>query len=187
MDIKFARKYLKGHPKYGEDTFFVEKIWANNDALKGVYIKPLSTEILEAEYKNYLKKDFYPKGHTIRKGDRWKAGDKFDAAVWYDRPYASKQIIIGMDIPIVRTYKFDVLVYPSYALINLDGRPITRKTKEEDRIVWDGLRNLKTIALNDGLETQDFISWFQFPTEFHGQIIVWDPNIDYANELSFLN
>lgn len=84
------------HPRKGEPTFFVEKFW------KG--LEPLNR--LDGEYSIYIKKprlmkdghwqlpitwrdqmnykEFKPKYHTIRAGQRWKAGDWFSPRICYD-------------------------------------------------------------------------------------------------------
>lgn len=181
-DIKFARKYLKAHPKHGQETFFIEKIWSNDDALSPPYIKPVSTSILEKEFDNYTKNTYHPKGHTIRKGDRWKAGDLFDATVWTADPYNSKVITFAKDIKVVKTHSFEIKDNSIY----IDKYKIGGIDKKEDNIFGVpyylyGVSNIELIAKNDGLELQDFLDWFKFPEPFYGQIIVWREDIDYPN------
>lgn len=181
-DIKFARKYLKAHPKHGQETFFIEKIWSNDDALSPPYIKPVSTSILEKEFDNYTKNTYHPKGHTIRKGNRWKEGDLFDATVWTADPYHSKVITFAKDIKVVKTHSFEI----KDNFIYVDKEKIGGMNKMEDKVFGDyyylyGFSNIELIAKNDGLELQDFLDWFKFPEPFDGQIIVWREDIDYSN------
>ena len=182
-DIKFARKYLKAHPKHGQDTFFIEKIWSNDDALSPPYIKPVSTSILEKEFDNYTKNTYHPKGHTIRKGNRWKAGDLFDATVWTADPYQSKVITFAKDIKIIKTYFFEIKDNSIYVdRERIGGLHIIKDDVFGDSFISDNIYNIEQKAKNDGLELQDFLHWFKFPEPFDGQIIVWREDIDYPND-----
>lgn len=171
--ITFSRQFPAYHQRAGLDTCFVEKIWK----FLGYDIE--SDEVVDLIYKlnseqNYLTQPFFenlnygefdPKGHTIRSGHRWKVGDKFSPRVWSGKPYNSKQIIIAPDIEIVSTWHF--AIYDG--VVVLDGVPIGCD------------ENVAMIAKNDGLELQDFYDWFQYPKQFDGQIICWNPDIKYHN------
>lgn len=177
--ISFARKFLKAHPRHGEETHFVEKIWANDDAFSGQYIKPLNTNLLEKEFKSYQNTDFVRKGHTIRANHRWNPNDHFDATCWWANPYNSPVIIFAKDIIIHKTYDFSIRKIRSLrygAEVLLDGSKIA---SFENGIWASGIDIIETIAKNDGLSIDDFTDWFGFNSDFDGQIIIWDPEITY--------
>lgn len=46
----------------------------------------------------------FSKEHTIRKGKRWKVGDKFSPRIWSGKPYKSKQIILAPDTEIKQVF-----------------------------------------------------------------------------------
>lgn len=102
--ITFSRYFPKGHPRQGDETFFVEQIL--NEVLP-----PMINGIVDV---NGLGKDIRPlvndfvllhgedkKVHTIRVGNRWKVGDKFSPRVWSGLPYRSKQIEFAPTIEII--------------------------------------------------------------------------------------
>lgn len=73
--LTFSRVYPSYHPKAGEPTYFVEKIW---QSIPGLYRDTnLPGDVLFDEQYRYLRNDFTAKYHTIRAGHRWKAGDWF--------------------------------------------------------------------------------------------------------------
>jgi len=108
------------------------------------------------------------KHHTIRAGNRWKAGDMASLRIWSGRPYASKQIEFAK-VKIVNVWPVNIYMFGSGSV----GIP----TGVDD---YDYLVPLCDVAKNDGLECKDFVDWFKIGgTEFHGQIICWTPNINY--------
>lgn len=76
--ITFSLKFPKGHPREGEFTYFVPKIWDGR------------------------------KKHTIRAGHRWKVGDTFSPRHWMGKPYASKQSQFSEPITIKKIWDFDI-------------------------------------------------------------------------------
>lgn len=131
--IMFSRVFPGYHPIAGEPTNFVEKI------AKGEKI------------------------HTIRKGHRFKVGDTFSPRIWQDKPYRSKQTIIGFDMEVKQIYNFelrkgDLNYYLNGKLLKID--------------------QLKEVAKNDGLHIDDFECWFNSP-DFDGQIICWSDRVLY--------
>lgn len=149
--ITFSRTFPAYHKKAGQPTFFVEQIFNSIYAARGVWgeytdaIADLDTSILGSKH------------HTIRRGNRWKAGDKFSPRIWSGKPYKSKQLIISDDIEIVKVLQVKIVVPIWY----VDGVQITT-----DEII--------KVGENDGLLYDDLLSWFQKP--FTGQIICWsDP------------
>ena len=104
--IIFSRKFLKGHPKYGTPTYFVEKIWESIRLPEKEYCFNLPDE-----YLNFLRKEsseIWAKHTTIRAGHRWKVGDKFSPRVWSDKPYRSKQITFAPDTIIKQIWNFEI-------------------------------------------------------------------------------
>lgn len=88
--ITFSRYFMKGHPRKGEPTLFVEKLCASIN-------KPLPG------YENIT-----PKYHTIRKGNRFKVGDMFSSRIWSGKPYRSKQLIICPDLKVEKIFSFEI-------------------------------------------------------------------------------
>jgi len=157
--ITFSRYFPAYHPRKGEPTYFVEGIWEsirnnqNIDSPQYHYMK------FESDIMRW--KQYQPKHHTIRAGNRWKVGDKFSPRVWSGKPYNSKQIIIAPDIEIKKVWNFEI----KDSEVNINGFLYNGKTKD--------------LIKNDGLEEMDFWNWFQFPKPFSGQIICWNENINY--------
>lgn len=165
--ITFSRQFPKTHPNCGIPTYFVEKIY------KSLFLMKCVPSELAPSFNFAVMNDvdYYPKHHTIRKGNRWKAGDKFSPRVWSGKPYHSKQITISSDITITKVYAIRIFVqdYGNHglkAVISIDG-------KRFDRI--------ETLAINDGLSADRFLYWFynKKEIEFIGQIICWSDTINY--------
>src|SRR5690554_6254811 len=101
-DIKFASVFPKYHPRAGEPTHFVEKIW---EAVPGdnILYDAINYEVLRPYAESFQSKKMWtPKRTTIRAGHRWKKGDFFVPKIWTGIPYRSKPIdvedfTIGMD------------------------------------------------------------------------------------------
>lgn len=160
--ITYSRHFPSYHPKAGQPTFFVEKIWkAIWDASKGSN-NPLTDYWQEYNEAFPLKFDTRenihtnkPKIHTIRAGKRWKAGDVFSPRVWSGKPYNSKQIILADDIVIPRVADFEI---HHDGIIYIDNR------------VCNTGESLSALAENDGLTIEEMRGWFN-KTPFSGQII----------------
>ncbi len=119
-------------------------------------------------------KVFNPKGHTIRSGHRWKAGDWFKPVVWSGVPYRSKQIQFAPDMQIIKTWDFEIKSN-GFARINNYGflhTPIRDLNHNEH--TWNNL------AANDGLSILDLWDWFKYPKPFDGQIVAWDDSVNYG-------
>jgi len=162
--ITFSRVYPAYHPRKGQQTDFVGKIW------EGIYLQ--YPEWLGDHYEELKPLYSYiglhgilpPKHHIIRAGHRWKVGDKFSPRVWSGKPYQSKQIIIAPDIEVKKVWDFEVYF---------------EKTLQQKQVLKlkSGKANIPEIATNDGLNLIDFLHWFNKP--FTGQIICWNENINY--------
>lgn len=188
--ITFSRSFPKGHPRAGEPTYFVEKIlnkyfsnaggWCNNQVEKAV-----------ANYTRIMghinnPNHYAAKVHTVRAGNRWKAGEWFSPRVWGNDinpksgksgPYQSKQIEFAPPIMIEKVWP--ITIYPDAEhkfVIHIKDRYVAD---------WEGTANItqKELAANDGLTKADFLSWFKLDKEiikpFSGQIICWSNKIQY--------
>ncbi|MDB5200557.1 MAG: hypothetical protein JWO92_2520 [Chitinophagaceae bacterium] len=181
--LTFSRVFPSYHPKKGEPTLFVEKIWkglviANRrDGEYSIWTKV--PRLMKEGYwqiphvwRDQMNDDkFLPKFHTIRAGNRWKVGDKFSPRVWSGKPYNSKQIIIASDIEIKKVWNFEMHEineqengYGIYVVINGKEQHLP-----------------KQVAINDGLKEKDFYDWFRVKETkpFMGQVICWNEKINY--------
>jgi len=152
--ITFSTKYPSYHPKKGQPTGFVPKIQ------KSLSLMGIDVSLYES---NPVVLDLFdPKNHTIRRGKRWKAGDKFSPRVWSGKPYRSKQIIIAPDIEIKRVVDFEMDLNGVYSL---DGKYIESE------------KTYAALAKNDGLTEDDMFQWlmpnYEKPVEFSGQVLIW--------------
>jgi len=160
--LTFSRVFPKYHPKAGQPTYFVEKIFAGLADSQPRWAMPKRfTEYDWHIYYNCSK----PKLHTIRIGNRWKVGDKFSPRIWTDKPYNSKQLIFSTDIEIKKVFSFSKdLISKNFYLNGIEAHP----------------DDLIEIAKNDGLELSDLLLWFQYPKPFNGQIICWSDAVSYG-------
>ena len=177
--LTFSRYYPSYHPRVGEPTYFVEKFW-KAIVMQGISIDPkITNQFVWPD--GWLDQAFESKHHTIRAGHRWKAGDWFSPRVWSGTPYRSKQIVIGPDIQVKKTWDFKVtqIKNPFYLNVELNGSMIC--DIQSNQAFLGGLNKLQTIATNDGLGWEDFQYWFRFGDgkDFDGQIICWNDQIEY--------
>ncbi len=159
--ITFSRFFPAYHPRKGEPTYFIEKIWAGladtTDRMQG------AVDMDFHEYYNCQS----PKWHTIRAGNRWKVGDMFSPRYWSGKPYCSKQEFITEPLEIKKIWTFEIGTTGTYAL-------------NEDYSISLTAKQVIEIATNDGLHVNDFFAWFEKSKKpFYGQIICWNENINY--------
>jgi hypothetical protein len=151
-----SRQFPAYHPRKGQPTSFVEKIW------KSLYVNNSCPDQVSEWINNYVAimkcdlasfNDIHKKLHTIRSGSRFKAGATASLKVWSGRPYWTSPIEFAQ-VKIVKTLPVDIYF-----------------TNGEMRIMIDGNihNNCELVAKNDGLELADFYGWFQKPMS--GQII----------------
>ena len=165
--LTFSRTYPAYHPKKGQPTNFIEKIWLSLisegiiSTSKAIELSK-NTGIGDFTMNNIRSIDLLLKNHTIRAGQRFKVGDKFSPRVWSGKPYQSKQIIIAPDIEVKKTWDFESV---SDGTFLLNGKYVDVTSSN--------------IPENDGLNTDDFLDWFPVGKEFKGQIICWNENIEY--------
>lgn len=180
--LTFSRHYPKGHPKTGQPTYFVEKVWKSIwDSYKGANnpLYPWWEQYDEAFPMKYdIKENIHqhqPKHHTIRAGARFKPGDMASLRVWSDKPYRSKQIEFAQ-VEVKKVWNFNIHVVGDDLVWQVPGSGSgSFDTKSE---------SLKIIASNDGLEIRDFLDWFTIHPKvkgqaFTGQIICWNGDIEY--------
>lgn len=174
--ITFSRTFPVYHPKAGQPTFFVEKLY--NSVLFDT--DGMDFDIGESINEFYEKNPNDKKHHTIRKGNRWKVGDKLSPRYWGDNineksgrsgPYQSNQIIIASDIEVKKVWGFEINEKKE---IWVGGKRIVRQDCVSEKI-----GTLRAIAINDGLSFDDLLKWFQYPKIFSGQIICWNESINY--------
>lgn len=177
--ITFSRVFPSYHPKAGQPTHFVEKIWESmlqTEQISTSKCVELSrqTGIGNLDMYKIRKIDFTPKHHTIRAGHRFKVGDLFSPRVWGEDinlktgrkgPYHSKQITIGPDIEVKKAWDFE-LTFDDLFYIDKDLYAYSSSHEPLERL-----------ASNDGLEMVDLLNWFDKP--FEGQIICWNENVEY--------
>lgn len=186
--ISFSRTYPAYHSKKGQPTYFVEKFWkslynmGNHDFMdyEGHYTDALGVKFIPEENIHNHK----PKGHTIRAGLRWNAGDYFSPRVWGEDinpksgrkgAYHSKQVILAPDVEIKRVHTIHILPGHADKQIFIDGNWACN---------WNSY-NANRMAENDGLTGPDMHEWFTKSPDFKksgdflGQIIIWDDKIKY--------
>jgi len=180
--ITFSRKFPAYHTKAGQPTFFVEQVlnslgidtigreyilnlqrW-NIKALEAKKITPYDLIEFQHSLNNLVSGE---KKHTIRSGDRWKNGQKASLRVWSGKPYRSTQIIFAPEVDLNQTGKFVIKKYQTYTYINI-GKIFCYPIPfiHEQSII-------SSVAINDGLNKNDFLEWFKYPTPFNGQILCW--------------
>lgn len=176
--ITFSRKFPAYHPKKGQPTYFVEKVYASLGSIipvrkNGYYFKQLSelnpnltpTQLL-AFYDSVVSSITESKVHTIRAGNRWKAGDYFSPRVWSGKPYNSPMVTIAPDTLIVNTWDIVVVVKDRHIFLN----DVCYTDESYDYIISE-------LAKNDGLTVDELEKWFNKPMEC--QIICWSNLIEY--------
>mgnify|MGYP000299480454 CR=1 FL=1 len=155
--VTFSRVFPATHPKAGQPTGFIEKIF------RGIY-KDKPSMFFDAKLGD-IWLDPHLSGvklHTIRAGNRWKVGDKFSPRVWSGKPYCSPQITIAPDIEIKQIWDFECKADGTFYLNGF----------------WVDVTSCD-IPKNDGLTIDDFLNWFPVNKPFTGQVLCWDQNLKY--------
>lgn len=207
--ITFSTTFPAYHPKAGQATQFPQKVlkslypvdefymalcggcgfhatsacWEGGNALAdtGDFDDPYCPKCGSKNFEEIMNgfqlgcyiNDVEPKGHTIRAGHRFKAGDKFSPRIWSGVPYRSKQLILAPDTLIVNTFDFVIIN------VSKDHAHFTLSCPARDLIINTAGFYLNDLAKNDGLSREDLLAWFKYPKGFKGQVICWDPKIDY--------
>lgn len=200
-----SRHFMAGHPKHGYPTHFVEKFLNSLeiDYRTQEYLARLTdlntVKITAGKLSIAQLTDFFHsldasitecKGHTIRAGHHFKHGDHISIRTWANqpgkrpRPYFDSQIILTPDIPIANLWSIKSphvkSIAPTLSDFSITALSYKHAAKLGMRIVpykQIDKHTLAEIAKNDALSIDDFYAWFTKP--FIGQIICWDPAIQY--------
>jgi len=152
---------MKGHPKAGQPTYFVEKF------VKSLHLHGIKPFDIGCHFSHELYHLAQPKHHTIRMGRHFKSQDELTVAVWSGKPYRSKQIKLWTGS--IRT--INVLIYSS-------SQGFRFMKQDTDSVLYQ-IGSLH-LAKNDGLSHEDFQAWFKLPHGIHeAQILIWNPDIKY--------
>ena len=187
-----SRTFMKGHPREGQSTFFVEKFlnsmklnYTSDGYLDMLCILneyniaegKLSFEDLESFWLS-LQPVSESKNHTIRGKSWFAAGDKISIRCWFGKPYHGCQIILADDLEIKKVWSYEVKV-PKKGVEQwfLNGTMVSENNEYMQQ--WFNAGLVEEIAKNDGLEVSDFLGWFKHPSVFSGQIICWDDSVKY--------
>ena len=198
-NITLSLRFLDKHPRKGQQTFFPEKFLANIgvDYTSAEYWKTLleiNKDKLESEDCKLTKDGLFAfwrslididtvaslsggissKGHTIRQGNRFKTGDKANICVWINRPYHDPQIRLWHPVEI-NVNRFKIGIDHDYKWIDIKESIFY----EENLSFKSQLGALTILANSDGLALEDFKAWFKWPSDFAGQILIWDKEIEY--------
>lgn len=157
--ITVSRFFPAYHGRKGEPTYFVEQIL--NELFRNKTPRERIAAIVPAM--RPLINDFFVidgmlrKLHTIRTGNRFKAGDMASLKVWTGRPYWTSPIEFAQ-VEIKQTIPINIDFHAGEMRVMIDGNIHN---------------NRELLAKNDGLELADFYGWFKKPMD--GQIICWQP------------
>lgn len=179
--ITFSRTFFVKHPRKGEETFFVEKIWKGlktGNHRDGEYtilskhqrlMKDGHWQLPHLWRDKMCDDSFHAKHHTIRAGNRWKVGDFFSPRIWSGKPYASKQIQFAPPIEIKKIWHIS---FDNFSVPAINGVHLFDEYNSQN---WD----FNLLARNDGLSPSDMIAWFKPYKETVGQILCWNEKIKY--------
>lgn len=176
--ITFAQHFPAGHPRAGQPTHFVRKIYqgfgydftcnsihtqimtqlylGNKDKVEAGILTMADLTAFAQKIQTEPAPGTEPqtKLHTVRSGSRWKKGDLASLRVWSAVPYNSTQINLFMDnFPLQNVYPLDKIGPMGWI------SPLMKATT-----------TIGHIARNDGLLQPDFDAWFPQPF-FSGQIL----------------
>jgi hypothetical protein len=175
--LTFSRHFPKGHPKAGQPTCFVNKVWNSfrreDNVLPASYYQwvkkfPMDSEEYAKAVNSILMQEV--KHHTIRAGSRWKAGDMASLRVWSDKPYRSKQVEFAQ-VEVKKVWPVEIYATEFIFEVKINDYKLTKECQE-------------LVANNDGLNLIDFYNWFtihpkKVASSFRGQIICWSDKIEY--------
>ena len=168
--LAFRLYFPTYHPKAGQQTYFVEKLFrgfpdyvespfVTSDRLVPKHQYPGIGSVIDIWELERVK----PKFQKIAPGLKWSVGDKFTPYVYLGVPYMSGRILLGPDVEVVKVWDFNWDPYRNVLQIN-----------GKDQY---NMSTLLRLAENEGLELRDFLDWYIEPIE--GQIICWNNEINY--------
>lgn len=185
--IMCSRTFPASHPRKGEPTWFVEKIWncfREDLALPDNFRRWVDSYIPLIKGDGYLKSTAIReiKPQTIRNGSRFSPGEMVSLRVWEGRPYHTDQIEFAQ-VEVKQTWSIEInnrFGAGSFEVV-INGVVYAQLHFGNDKdLNRDGLI---TLAKNDGLELDDFVSWFNMHPKkkeaFRGQIICWGDGVEY--------
>lgn len=178
-----SRKFMKGHPKEGKPTYFVEQflnsrcIEYTTDTYLQMLLRLNENKIASGQLTFEDIESFWLslqpmegiKKHTLRGGKHFKEGDIINLRVWHGKPYRSSQISIYHTLKVESVW--DIELSFGMSGIKING--------EWDFEGYNALLN--KLATNDGLNKDDFKNWFK-GSLFAGQIICWDGGVRYNSK-----
>jgi hypothetical protein len=191
--ITFSRTFPSYHLRKGEPTFFVEAILtqlgidytSHNYFVWLVENNPKISEVFLDKFYNSLSQNIAPKSHTIRSHKRpLKVGEYINPNCWAGKPYNKTeegfwQIKFAPNIEVKKMWGYEVKC-PSKGVEQWFLNSSTMVSENNEYMQqWFNANLIKEIAKNDGLELADFLLWFKHPSEFKGNIICWNENIEY--------
>lgn len=169
-----SRTFPAYHPKAGQQTDFVEKIWAAlADEVSGFKIPDHCKDWDWYKYYNAS-----PKLHTMRAGNRWKVGDMASLRYWSERPRHSNQVEFAQ-VEVKKVWPIEFRpVKTGYSTASINCYINSEKVEADV---------LQKLAESDGLTLDDLIDWFipegtKFIVGvpiFTGQIICWSDKVNY--------
>lgn len=148
MILRF-KTHLKGKP-----TYFLQKI--------------LALACVSPDLNRFIK----PKKHTIRKGDRWRAGMSIQMAMGGRfTPYVQFNKNEPQLEKCISTQKIEIK-YPEHEFTYPKIPKIFINDMKFDYRVEEDMKVLNELAVNDGFDNfEEFLEWFS--EDFSGQIIHW--------------
>lgn len=161
MNLSFSEKFPERMG--GGKTYFIEKIFEG-------FVK---NKLIPDGYYNYwydkieahgvdLNVKCTPKLHTIRKGNRWKVGDKIHFCIGLR---TKNYFRFAPVMEVKKVQKIKINHYDDGAIfVHIDGN-------------YFGYEDFEKVAINDGFESNEqFIEYFN--KDFEGQIVHWT-NLKY--------
>lgn len=159
-----SRHFLSDHPKAGQPTYFVDKIYTT---LRSTGFLTLENVSLMQHYAERFGEHTFKQGekfHTIRPTVRWKVGEMASLRFWTGAAYRSEQF-----------------EFARVRLKNVYDISIGRADNGGFGIKINGKKcsDMDVLANNDGLPIGDFQDWFPLGRKFDGQILSWSDKIQY--------
>ncbi|PPK99011.1 hypothetical protein [Parapedobacter indicus] len=177
MNLGFSERWPKQMPANmaGQPTYFIEKIWQG--AFDNLLVEKIDYTNYDLAYKSKFDRAWdwrqdwdmvnskpHPKLHTIRGGNRWKAGDKIHFVI----NSRSKNRFQFMPVLHVMSVQDIEIIHTGYT----PNFPLVMVHNGKNLMNPMGYDEMKQLALNDGFDSiGDFFAWFN--GDFTGQIIHW--------------
>lgn len=188
-DIKFSTTFPAKHYRAGENTFFIERIWAGLLAIgnPNIFVHSFSQHLHTLTGKIFLTdlESGFNKYTTIRAGKRWKVDDQFNPRIWTGKPYNSSPINFAPAITLTSVQLIHISIWDGGMTISINGVFFGKYLNKEESNS-SGYMQLHALVRNDGFETvNDFYQWMRIhplkkdQKTFIGQILSWNPLIKY--------